>query len=56
MYAPIEAWMTAEDIATGDFAMEFPQRYEDDYLHGDAAARDGFIRDAVEYTPIEARA
>lgn len=37
---------TAEDIATSDFAMEFPQRYEDDYLRGDEPAREAFISDA----------
>lgn len=41
--------ITAENIATCDFAMEFPQRYEDDYLKGDDAARFAFILDAISF-------
>lgn len=42
--------LTAEEIATSEFALEFPQRYEDDYLRGDASARAAFISDVEEWS------
>lgn len=44
-----QEFYSAEDIAASDFAQEYPQRFEDDYLKGDDAAREAFITDAVDF-------
>lgn len=41
--------LTAEEIISSAFALEFPQRTEDDYLRGDDAAREAFISDVAAF-------
>lgn len=36
-------------VALSDFADEYPSRFEDDYVLGDAAAREAFASDALDF-------
>lgn len=37
------------DVMLSDFADEFPSRFEDDYILGDAAGRDAFASDCRDF-------